>query len=252
MEHGSRRRHKGLPVLQQRTGVPAQEENAILRIPRPAPRPEERRFLRGAVVVPGIVRAAVAPLRVARRSRSFPQRIERPRIVALELAHPGKAPAVGFHVSRVAQLATGPTAHHYLLYSAPQISRELCGKCSHEVRVALHRGAASEGRHMVGEQADVLPVDIALRGGGARAVREEHVPVLLGRLEHPVRKRDLGGVANVSSAGVEAHDGLHLEANALGCLKQGSVAAPVIHACFPLHRSPPNIDGNTPNSGAHQ
>lgn len=43
--------------------------------------------LRGAVVVPGIVRAAVAPLRVARRSRSFPQRIERPRIVALELAH---------------------------------------------------------------------------------------------------------------------------------------------------------------------
>mmetsp|Transcript_12762 Transcript_12762/g.39698 ORF Transcript_12762/g.39698 Transcript_12762/m.39698 type:complete len:365 (+) Transcript_12762:3159-4253(+) len=217
--------------------VPSQEPAAVGRLVRAAVAAEEARHLGVVVVRACVVRSAQPPLGVAHGVGSLGKVRLQVLVIALELAHPGEAPAVRLRVRRVAQLTRGaqPDLH---LGDHPRVQEvgHLASEGRHEVRVHLDGRAPVQHGLVVHAKAQVLRV------APPASVGEQHILVLLGALKHPARQRDIAAIAHVAAALVEAQHHLHLEALALDAAHQRLVRAPVVApGSLGLHYPPPHV-----------
>uniref|UniRef100_A0A0E0ECQ6 Uncharacterized protein n=2 Tax=Oryza meridionalis TaxID=40149 RepID=A0A0E0ECQ6_9ORYZ len=110
--------------------------------------------------------------------------------------------------------------------------------------VYLDGSSAMEQRPVVHADGEVLVVP---RAAGARVV---HVGVGVADVADPARQRDGDGVADVAAAGVERHDGLHLEAFLLRHAEQLPVRAPLVpRRPGGLDDAPPHVRHDAVDAG---
>mmetsp|Transcript_39474 Transcript_39474/g.54819 ORF Transcript_39474/g.54819 Transcript_39474/m.54819 type:complete len:200 (+) Transcript_39474:779-1378(+) len=149
-----------ISMVAQILSVPVQKKVPILALPRSVIAAKKSSGLRPVIVAAAVVWAASAPFlfpilhsRILKVGQSV-------AVIALELAHTGKAPLGSlaptfvFRVCRIPQLSTGPTPDADVTNSTmlANISPHCFPKAQHKVRVTFKWRASARKQNVVGPQ----------------------------------------------------------------------------------------------------
>ena len=106
--------------------------------------------------------------------------------------HPWEAPAIGFRVGGVAELATGTSANDHLLNVAAKVCKEVVSEAAHEISVALDRlPALQRSGCLISKEGHVLPIALAGFPPLPGPVHEKQIRVIVPGLQNPLWQRYL-------------------------------------------------------------
>jgi len=229
-----------LTVLQKTSLVPGKEELAVVRgVVVKAARAEESSVRGMRVPAASIVGLSTSPFRVAGSSCSLLKLGKKVLVVDLELTDTAVGPALVLLIARITQLRGRTKTNADAVDGRADVVTESRGEGAHVVLVHLERSATAKESLVISTKIDVLLIRLAV------VVLVVDVTVGLTNRSDEGRKRNIALITDISTAFVEAHDDLKLQAERLTHVGNVLISSEVVGFGLRLRKTPPNIDHNT-------